>query len=173
MSLAFIPAAFTHDAYEFRKADWSDLPRIRIWLNAPHIAEWWTPTEDELSASLSDEAGQAAYLVEHNGLPFAFIYVCDPAHDPDLANQIDYPKGTVRIEQFVGDSDMIGHGHGVKFIKAFVAAMQGTTGISRLLALPARENIFAQRSYSQAGLRAGKTIEYRHLPHLLMARDVA
>lgn len=173
MSLAFIPASFTQDAYGFTKAGKKDLPRLRTWLSSPHLSGWWTPNEDELSSALANEAGQAAYLADHHGFPFAFIYVCDPAHDPALSEQIDYPKGTVRIDQFVGDGDMIGHGHGVKFLKSFVAAIKETPGIEKLIALPHKDNPFAQRSFSQSGFRAERTLEMGGQARVLMTQTVA
>lgn len=173
MSLAFIPASFSNGQYGFARAGQKDLPRIRTWLLSPHLNGWWTPNEDELSAAISDQDGQAAYIADHQGFPFAYIYVCDPAHDPALSEQIDYPKGTVRIDQFIGDGDMVGHGHGVKFLKSFVAAMKETPGIEKLIALPARDNLFSQRSFSQAGFRAERAIDYQGQPYTLMSLPVA
>lgn len=172
MSLTFIPASFAHGDYNFKQAGTGDLPRIRQWLSSGHLNGWWVPNEDELSAAMTQETGQVAYIVDYLGLPFAFLYICDPAHDPELSEQVDYPKGTVRIEQFVGDADMIGYGHGVKFIKAFVAAMKDTAGIARLIVLPAGDNLFAQRSFSQAGFRITQNISYRMVPCVLMQQSV-
>lgn len=173
MSLAFIPDQFSHGEYGFQKADMNHLPRLRQWLAAPHLSGWWVPGEDILLTALAGQAGQAAYMVDHLGMLFAFLYVADPAHDPELNAQIDYPKGSIRFDQFIGDGDMVGHGHGVKFIKAFVAAMKAAPGINHLMAMPEKTNMFAQRTYSQAGLRTERPFEYDGRAFLLMSLSVA
>lgn len=173
MSLTLLPAEFAQGDYRFKKADMRDLPMIRRWLDAKHLGEWWTPGEDELSAVMADEAGQAAYIVEHQGWPFAYAHVSDPAFDPALSELIDFPQGTIRFDQFIGDTDMIGFGHGAKFIKAFVGAMKAADGVNRLLVLPAKENVFAARTYTQAGFRTEKTLDYGRGPCLLMNQSVA
>ncbi len=172
MSLTLLPADFSQGEYSFKKAGVKDLPQIRRWLDAKHLGEWWTPGEDELAAVMADEAGQAAYIVAHQGWAFAYAHVSDPAFDPALSEQIDFPKGTIRFDQFIGDTDMIGFGHGIKFIKAFVAAMKDAPGVTKLMVLPAKENVFAARTYSQCGFRSEKTIDCGKGHCMLMTQNV-
>ncbi len=172
MSLDHLPDSFTHGDYEFRKASRADLPTIRKWLDAHHLGEWWTPGEDELGAVMAGEAGLSAYIVIHQGWPFAYVQVADPAFDPVLSEQVDFPKGAIRFDQFIGDTNMIGFGHGIKFIKALVAAMRGVSGVTRLIVLPAKENVFAARSYSQCGFRTEKTLDLGKGPLMLMSQNV-
>lgn len=173
MSLAFIPSDFTHGEYTFRRATPADAARVRGWMQADHMRNWWMPDEGELSLALANDRGRAAYIVSHGGLAFAFIYVVDPAHDPLLGEALDYPAGTIRFEQFVGDADMIGHGHGVGFVKAFVGAVRTMPGLSRLLTLPLKENVFAQRTYTQCGLRSRQGAPESLSAYLLMVLDLA
>lgn len=173
MSIDFIADQFSHGEYGFTKLDRGDFARVRQWLDSPHVAEWWTPSEMELNAVQTDEAGYAAYIVDHAGLPFAYIQIIDAAFDPVLSEELDFPKGTIKLDQFVGDAQMVGFGHGVKFIKAFVAAMKENEAVKKLLVAPSKDNVFAARSYSQAGFRPEKTMHYMGVPVSVMGQKVA
>ncbi len=173
MSIDFIPAQFAHGEYGFKKAGQSDFSKIRHWLDAKHLSDWWTPSEEELGAIQASEPGHAAYIVDHQGWAFAYLHLTDPAYDPVLSEQLSFPAGTVKLDQFVGDAQMIGFGHGVKFIKAFVAAARGIPGVKKLLVTPAKGNVFAARSFSQSGFRPEKNLELIQGPVTVMGVSVA
>lgn len=172
MSIDILPDTFIQNEYGFKKVTRADFSQIRQWLDAPHLAEWWTPGEEELGAIQADEDGRTAFIVDHNALPFAYLQVVDASLDPALSEQLNIDKGTLKFDQFVGDTQMIGFGHGIKFIKAFVAAMKENPKVSKLMVTPAKDNVFAARSYSQAGFRPEKTINYQGLSVSVMGQAV-
>lgn len=172
MSLASLPATCSQGAYEFRKASRTDAHIIRKWLDAEHVGEWWTPGEEELSAALTGETGLGAYIVSHQGWPFAYLQIADPAFDPVLSEQLDFPKGTIRLDQFIGDTNMIGFGHGINFIKAFIGCLKAIPDIRRLIVLPLKSNVFAARSYSQCGFRAERALDLGKGPVVLMVQNL-
>lgn len=172
MSLDSLPATCAQGAYEFRRASRADAHIVRQWLDAEHVGEWWTPAEEELSAALSGETGLNAYIVSYQGWPFAYLQIADPAFDPVLSEQVDFPKGTLRLDQFIGDTNMIGFGHGINFIKAFIKCLKDIPDIRRLIVLPMKSNVFAARSYSQCGFRSERTLELETGPMVLMGQNL-
>lgn len=173
MSIDFMESQFASGEYGFKKIGPGDFATVRRWLDSPHLADWWTPDENVLTAIQNDDAGYAAYIADHQGLPFAYIQAVEPGFDPVLVDQGDFPSGTIRLDQFVGDPQMIGFGHGIKVLKAFVAAMRTAPGVQKLLAVPAKDNVFAQRSFSQSGFRPEKTLDTLRGAYVLMGQKVA
>lgn len=159
MTIDFIPADFESGEYGFKKAGRAEFAKIRQWLSAPHLEDWWTPHMEDLSAMESGVEGRAVYVVAHQGFSFAYVQFTDPAYDEELTAAAVYPQGTVQFDQFVGDAQMIGFGHGIKFIKALVAAAKDMPGARKLLVTPAKSNIFAIRTYTQCGFRQERTLE--------------
>ena len=58
------------------------------------------------------------------------------------------PLGTRGIDQFIGEPDMIGRGHGSAFIRAFI---DDPCGMARAVTDPDPANARAVRAYEKAG----------------------
>lgn len=160
MTIATLPAHFTGGDYAFTRVTSAALPKIRGWLGAGHLGDWWTPTGEELGAvAAGDDPGRTAYLVAYDGWAFAYLQLTDIAFDPVFSEQLSFPPGTLRVDQFIGDAAMIGFGHGIKFLKGFVDSIAANGAVKKLVALPSDDNFFAVRTYSQAGFRLEKTLE--------------
>src|SRR5262249_56147847 len=77
-----------------------------------------------------------------------------------------HPRGTRGIDQFIGEPDMTGRGHGSSFIRAFIAGLL-RTGTPRVLTDPDPANARAIRAYEKAGFckdRMVDTPDVRALP---------
>ena len=103
--------------YEFRPMTVDDLARVRQWLTAPHVAQWWGDPGEQfaLVSGDLDHPDMAQFIVELHRRPFAYLQSYDlTAWDSGFGRQ---PWGTRGIDQFIGEPDMIGRGHGSAFIR--------------------------------------------------------
>ena len=61
-------------------------------------------------------------------------------------------RGTRGIDQFIGEPDLVGRGHGPRFIRAFVDGLF-RRGAPRVVTDPDPTNVRAIRAYMKAGFR--------------------
>jgi len=167
MSAIFVfPPTFSHDGYEFRTVGPSEARVIREWKKSSHVADWWTPEEAEIEAPGAEILMR--YIVSHGGRDFAYLQCFDPAAEPQIWGDHTQDQGTFGIDQFIGDPEMIGYGHGSKFLKAFVAFLKSRNAGGRIIVDPAPDNAPAIRCYSQSGFRKEREIALPTGPALLM-----
>ncbi len=111
----------TANQYSFRKVALDDGDLLTKWQSAPHVREWWDASEPYEEDDLKD-LRVARWIVSFLGRPFGFMqdYTVHGWEDHHFAK---LPKGTRGIDQYIGDPDMIGAGHGTAFIGARMQAL--------------------------------------------------
>ena len=159
------------DAYAFHPMSQSDLPRVRRWLEQPEVAAWWGDPDTQyalVSGDLSEPA-MAQYIVAFGERPFAYLQCYDPGVWPagGLGAQ---PPGTRGIDQFIGESELIGRGHGSAFMRSFVDGLL-RTGTPRVVTDPAPANRRAIRACEKAGFRKERLVETSDGQAILMVRE--
>lgn len=157
--------------YAFRRVTPDDLAMIAGWLAEPHVVRWWGDPAEQLALVSGDvtEPAMRLKIVSFEEGPFAYIQSYDP-HAFDVLT--DQPKGVLGVDQFIGVPDMVGKGHGPRFIRAYADTLfEG--GATRVVTDPDPENAVAIRAYEKAGFRREKLIETPDGPAVLMARDRA
>lgn len=84
------------------------------WQSRPHVREWWDADAPYDQDDISDPR-VARWIVEMDGRPFAFMqdYTVHGWEEHHFAH---LPKGSRGIDQYIGEPDMIGSGHGFAFI---------------------------------------------------------
>ena len=162
-------AAF--QAYRFVALNHSHLPIIERWVNQPHVARWYDSPGKALESIRRHigEVGIECFLVEHNERPLGYIQVYDPHAFPDHPYR-DQPMGTRGIDQFIGEANSIGHGHGPRFIRQFVIDLF-EHGAPRVVTDPNPTNMAAIRAYMKAGFRPIEPRKTEWGPVSLMACD--
>lgn len=100
--------------YDFRPATKADLDMLRGWQQRSHVSRWWDSDdpfdEDELA-----DARVRRWIVSFGSRPFA--YMQDYAVHGWGEHHFDYlPEKSRGIDQYIGDPDMLGKGHGKGFI---------------------------------------------------------
>ena len=155
-------------AYAFRPATHDDLPLLRRWLNTPEAVRWWgDPAEQEdLLREDLDNPQMTMRIVSLDGRPFAYAqdYEVHAWPQPHLAH---LPRGTRAIDTFIGEPDMVGRGHGSRYLR--LRAGQLLAAGAPLIAIdPDADNVRAQHAYAKAGFRVEARVETESGPAMLM-----
>jgi aminoglycoside 6'-N-acetyltransferase len=104
-----------HD-YRFRKATVDDLDMLMEWQARAHVRTWWD-SADPYDEQAIDDPRVARWIVSKDEHPFAFMQ--DYAvHGWEEHHFSGLPKGSRGIDQYIGDPEMLGLGHGSAFISA-------------------------------------------------------
>jgi aminoglycoside 6'-N-acetyltransferase len=157
--------------YAFRPMSAADLPLVRHWLTAPHVAQWWSDPDEQYALVRGDLADPAMdqFIVASNDRPFAYMQCYDAQAWPDNGFG-PQPAGTRGIDQFIGEADMLDRGHGSALIRDFVGHLL-RMGTPRVVTDPDPANARAVRAYEKAGLRRERLVETSDGRALLMVRD--
>ncbi|MDE0705857.1 MAG: GNAT family N-acetyltransferase [Rhodospirillaceae bacterium] len=156
----------TTDRYAFRKAVAADLGLLREWRLRPHVRAWWDSDEPGDEAALADPR-VARWIVSTAGRPFAYMqdYAVHGWEDHPFFR---LPRGSRGIDQFIGEPDMIGKGHGPAFIAERLKALF-EEGAPMVATDPHPDNARAIAAYKRAGFVAfGAPRETRWGPILPM-----
>jgi aminoglycoside 6'-N-acetyltransferase len=153
--------------YDFVPMTSADLPLIRRWLETPHVSQWWhDPAERfELVGGDLDHPDMAQYIVASDRRPFAYLQ-CYNLSDWNTGFG-PQPHGTRGLDQFIGEADMLGRGHGSAFIRDFTERLLAK-GVPRVVIDPVPANARAIRAYEKAGFSKDRIVDTPDGPALLM-----
>ena len=157
--------------YQFLPMSAADLPLVRRWLAAPHVTHWWGDPDEQFGL-VSEDLEQPAmdqFVVTIDRRPFAYLQCYDQRAWPDNGLGI-HPPGTRGIDQFIGEPDMLGRGHGSSFIRQFVDTLL-ISGIPRVVTDPDPDNGRAVRAYAKAGFQSDRLVDTPDGQALLMVRN--
>jgi len=148
----------------------ADLPMIRRWLALPHVREWWGNPQEQytLVSGDLDEPAMDQHIVSFAGNPFGYLQCYDLTAWNSGFGQ--HPPGTRGIDLFIGEPDMIEHGHGSALIRAF-ADERLRQGAPRMVTDPDPANLRAMRAYEKAGFEKVRMVDTPDGPSLLMVRN--
>jgi aminoglycoside 6'-N-acetyltransferase len=153
--------------YEFRAMSADDLRMIRHWLATPEVIRWWGDPDEQYALVRGDleHPDMDQFIVSTDGCAFGYIqcYALS-AWNHGFGSQ---PLGTRGIDQFIGEPDMLGRGHGPDFIRQFAGARL-QEGTPRMLTDPNPANTRAVRAYEKAGFRRDRVVDTPDGPALLM-----
>ena len=157
--------------YAFRPMIADDLPLVLRWLKQPHVMEWWGDTHEQFELVSGDLEVEAMdqFIVAIDDRPFAYVQCYDLNAWPDNGLGA-HPKGTRGVDQFIGEPDMVGRGHGSAFLRAFIARLLAD-GAPRVITDPDPDNIRAVRAYEKAGFEKRHLVDTLDGTALLMVRD--
>lgn len=155
--------------YIFRPMAPADLPLVERWLLEPHVAEWWhDPETFEFVSGDLDHPDMAQFIVTLDARPFGYLQCYHMSEwDSGFGPQ---PAGTRGIDQFIGEADMMGRGHGSAFVRAFIEALL-KNGIPRIVLDPKPTNSRAIRAYEKAGFVRDRLVDTPDGEALLMVRN--
>ena len=157
-------------AYVFRTMTAADLPMIKRWLALQHVRTWWGDPDEQyqLVSGDLDEPAMDQFIVSAGGSDFAYIQCYDlTAWNSGFGM---HPAGTRGIDQFIGEPDMVGRGHGSAFIRAFTERVL-SDGTPRVVTDPDPANARAIRAYEKAGFEKVHLVDTPDGIALLMVRN--
>jgi aminoglycoside 6'-N-acetyltransferase len=157
--------------YVFRPMTAADLPLVKRWLAEPHVVQWWGDTHQQFELVSGDLEVEAMdqFIVAINDRPFGYIQCYNPVVWPDNGLG-EHPGGTRGIDQFIGEPDMVGRGHGSSFIRAFIERILAD-GAPRVITDPDPDNARAIRAYEKAGFSRDRLVDTPDGTALLMVRN--
>jgi len=146
-------------AYAFRVMSENDLPLVGAWLATPHVVEWWPAGVKQLERVRAhiDDPAIGVFIVTADERPIGYLQCYDPCAEADHPFR-DQPAGTRGLDQFIGEPDMIGRGHGSSLTRAFVARLFAA-GTPRVITDPDPANRRAVRAYEKAGFKAERLVD--------------
>jgi aminoglycoside 6'-N-acetyltransferase len=142
------------------------------WLETPAVREWWVDADGQPSDPFDEDdlndPRVTMWIVCYRDRPFAFMQDYDPHAWPD--HHLGFlPPGSRGIDQFIGEPDMIGRGHGSTFVRSHVdtllAGKAPAVGTD-----PSPYNSRAIRAYEKAGFVRQTETETQWGRCLLMTR---
>ena len=156
--------------YAFHPMSRDHLPMIRRWLETPEVVRWWgDPNEQyELVSGDLDHPDMDQFIVALADEPFGYIQ----CYALSTWNQGfgPQPQATRGIDQFIGEPNMIGRGHGSDFIRQFTDGLLAS-GIPRVVTDPDPDNVRAVRANAKAGFQRERVIDTPDGQALLMVRN--
>jgi aminoglycoside 6'-N-acetyltransferase len=157
-------------SYRFRRMTRDDLPMAHRWLETPEVRRWWSDPDGEVSLDAKDldDPHIRMWIVSHADRAFAYLQDYSP-HDWPMHHFGHLPPGSRGIDQFIGDADMIGRGHGPAFIRVHVDRLFGE-GAPVVVTDPDPSNARAIRAYQKAGFTPVSAQATQWGPALLMLR---
>lgn len=143
MTLDFVPLEEKH------------IPLLMQWLQAPHVAEYWQETEDEVLFKEKflhtlPRRGISAFIVTTGGNPVGFIQ-CYEAKDVGGGWWPGAQPGVFGIDQFIGEPSLLGKGFGSVMIKAFTDRLFERPEVVEIISDPEPKNPRAIRALEKAG----------------------
>jgi RimJ/RimL family protein N-acetyltransferase len=157
-------------AFDFRPLAEADLPMLHLWLQRPHVAEWWGPAEsvDELREDFLCGGSTRAFIAHLGVEPVGFVqsYVVMGSGDGWWEDETD--PGARGIDQFLAHVDGLGRGLGRAMVRAFVARLFSDPAVTVVQTDPSPDNPRAIRCYAAAGFQAVGEVVTPDGPALLM-----
>jgi aminoglycoside 6'-N-acetyltransferase len=161
-------ASVSPDDYRFAPVVADHLAMLGAWLRTPEVTRWWGDPDGQLALLTEDvaDAIMVMRLVSYRGQPFGYVqdYSIDQWPQPHLAG---LPAGARAMDAFIGVPDMIGRGHGQRFLRLRAEQLL-QAGASAVAIDPDAANVRAQRAYQGAGFSPIRTIRTAEGPVVVM-----
>lgn len=163
----------TLPTYSFRPMTEEDLPLLFRWANEPHVRRWWDTEEnfEDFRARYIENIKSSdsfPFIVIFDQRPIGYINYWHVEGDQNFWHL--FPAGSVGTDQFLGESEMIGKGHGSKFVRQFTDWLLENPAIPLVMTDPDILNAAAIRCYEKAGFAKLSTVETSEGRALVMER---
>lgn len=136
--------------YGFRAATMADFDLLSGWQRASHVSPWWNSNAPLDEEKLADPR-VSRWIVSLGDRPFAYMQDYSVHGWPQ--HPFDYlPDKSRGIDQYIGEPDMIGKGHGTGFMGQRTQDLF-RQGVPALATDPNPSNKRAIRAYEKLGFR--------------------
>ncbi|MCZ7542042.1 MAG: GNAT family N-acetyltransferase [Anaerolineae bacterium] len=150
----------------FRRLRMADLPRMRRWLNAPHVRAWYDKggyTYADVVAKYAPRIRRQAptdpYTILYGGRPIGYIQTYKIADYPGYAAQVQVEAGAAGVDLFIGEAAYMHRGLGRLIMAAFLkeVVFEQSDAVSCIVD-PDIANVPAIRMYESAGFKPVKRV---------------
>ena len=154
---------------------------MRTWLLRAHVRRWYddVPTRtypddtiSEYRTAIRGEDPTDLCVITMDGRPIGALQSYRIDDHPEYAAQVALGRPAFGIDLFIGQPELIGRGHGLALIRAFLRDVAFPRyGVDLCVIGPTASNVAAIRSYEKAGFRFLKTYlepDSREQEHYLM-----
>jgi RimJ/RimL family protein N-acetyltransferase len=148
--------------FSFKPLQESDLNLLCHWFSEPHVKEWWNDhlTDDEIKSKYKKRIGDtivAPFIAYLDDRPIGFIqyYQADKVGEGWWPDEVE---GTIGIDQFIGEGDLINLGIGTKMIRAFIDDLFCSPDVKKIITDVDPKNLRAIRCYEKVGFEFVKEI---------------
>jgi aminoglycoside 6'-N-acetyltransferase len=145
---------------------------VKQWFDDVPTAAYPDDTISEYRVALRGEDPTDLYLIQLDRRPIGVLQSYRIDDHPEYAAQLALGRPAVGIDLFIGEPDLIGHGHGPALIRSFLRDVAFPRyGVDLCVIGPTASNVAAIRAYEKAGFRFLKTYvepDSREQQHYLM-----
>ena len=142
--------------YHFRAATLADFDLLRRWQDGPHVSRWWGSDDPFDEEELADSR-VSRWIVSLEQRSFG--YMQDYAVHGWGQHHFDYlPEGSRGIDQYIGETEMIGKGHGTGFIRQRMTELFGRR-VPVVATDPHPENVRAIAVYQKLGFQIAGPVQ--------------
>ncbi|MEM9269271.1 MAG: GNAT family N-acetyltransferase [Pseudomonadota bacterium] len=142
--------------YQFRHVVREDLPLLAQWRSEDHVRRWWGDDELLTEADLKDQ-NVVRWIVSLESKPFAYLQ--DYLVHAWVAHPFAYlPKDARGMDQFIGDADFLGLGHGPGFMRQRIHQLF-QSGTPVVATDPHPENARAIAAYRKVGFEVDGPVQ--------------
>lgn len=139
--------------HDFCRMTARDIPLVNRWRRTPEVCRWWGESDGSPPAlwtrAVLAEPEVRRWIVSHGGRSIACLQDYDPHNRP--GHHFGFlPPGSRGIDQFIGVPEMIGMGHGRRFLRAFCDRLFAE-GVPAIGTDPHPDNLRAIRACEHAG----------------------
>jgi aminoglycoside 6'-N-acetyltransferase len=156
-----------------------DFERQLRWLNEPHVNRWWSRrrvTRDEVRAKylprIQGQQKTQCLVALLGGRPAGFVQTYRIEDHAVYAQGFVLPRGGWSLDWFIGEPDLIGHGHGARLLDGFVSRwLWARRDVVYAVAGSSVDNVAAEKSYERAHFAAWFSTMPRALAERYYRRD--
>ena len=155
-----------------------DLPLFSIWLNRPHVSEWWDEriglqdVREIYLPLLNSKSSVQCYFAQLNESPVGFIQSYNVVAQQSSGWWLDETDpNAVGIDQFLADAENLGKGMGTEMVRQFAKLLFQDPAATKIQTDPSPTNSRAICCYEKAGFRKVGIVDTPDGPALLMVID--
>lgn len=144
------------DEISLRKMTGDDLPLLRRWLAAPHVARWYRDPEDWI-AEAEGQDGEFSwihhFIAERDGTPIGFCqYYAGRDSGEDWLAHVQ-AEGCYSLDYLIGEPDMLRRGFGKRIVALLTEKILRHEDARRVAVQPERENAASRALLRSCGFK--------------------
>lgn len=139
---------------QLRRIRSDDLPLLKGWLHAPHVAPWFRDPLDwiaEVEGRDDDYAWIHHFIVEHGGAPVGFCQYYAVADSGETYAGYDDLTGVYSIDYLIGEAEYLQRGFAKQIVSALIERIAQHDDARRIVVSPEPENAASRGLLNSCG----------------------